>query len=207
MTALVTSFSLVRHAKTAWNLERRIQGQTDTHLAPEGLAQAEAYVPVLLAQGFDAVLSSDLLRARQTVAPFLARSGLPQTLDPRLREAVFGEWEGRAVAELRASGDIARLEPLGWDFAAPGGESRRQLAARALSALADAARARPGGRILVATHEGVLKAVLYHLLGRAYLPSEPQVLLPYHMHRIAFDGRGWRVDRLNIPLIPEESCA
>jgi probable phosphoglycerate mutase len=63
-----TRICLVRHGETAWNAEKRIQGQTDIALDQTGLAQAAAAARWLSRQPVDALYSSDLLRAKQTAA-------------------------------------------------------------------------------------------------------------------------------------------
>ena len=91
---------LVRHGLTLWNFEGRIQGISDTELAPEGLRQAK-----LLAENFpfdkvDAIYSSDLSRAK-TTAQFVAdKFGLTVQPDAGFREVDFGEWEGKYFSNL-----------------------------------------------------------------------------------------------------------
>lgn len=100
---------LIRHGLTMWNLGGRIQGISDTELAPEGLKQAE-----LLAENFpfdkvDAIYSSDLSRAKNT-AQFLAdKFNLPIQTTAGLREIDFGEWEGKRFVELEKN-DSERLK-------------------------------------------------------------------------------------------------
>jgi broad specificity phosphatase PhoE len=60
-----TTLVLVRHGETAWNAEGRVQGQTDVPLNEVGRAQAAALVPVLAAERFAAIYSSDLQRLRR----------------------------------------------------------------------------------------------------------------------------------------------
>ena len=55
----------------------------------------------------------------------------------------------------------------------------------------------PGDDILVVTHEGVVKSLIYHLCGRKYLPGEPAIIKPYHLHRLIHDKEGLRLEELN----------
>jgi broad specificity phosphatase PhoE len=104
---------------------------------------------------FDRVVSSDLRRARETAEVLAAALGIGTVVvDPRLREAHAGEWQGltRAEIELRWPGwlDAGRRPP--------GFEPYDDAAARFAMALRDAARAIPGGHALVVSHGGVLRA-------------------------------------------------
>ena len=89
------------------------------------------------------------------------------------------------------------MEAAGWDFTPPGGESRHSVLARSLAALEAAADCWPGQTILVVTHEGVLKCLLYHLHQRQFLPAEPKLKKSKHLHWIQYDGRLFSVEALN----------
>ena len=85
---------IARHGETEFNLERRIQGGgKDSPLTPKGIEQAKAMGKSLEGITFDAVYSSPLKRATDTVA--LAFGGKYQPiLDPRLKEIGMGVIEG-----------------------------------------------------------------------------------------------------------------
>ena len=136
-------------------------GQTDLGLAESAMTVAERLRP-LLPQDF-ALYASPLARAR-----LLAEAlGTPQ-LDPRLKEIHFGDWEGRSFDDIgQAALDAWAAEPL--DFAPPGGESPRSMAARALDFLADLRAAPPAPAVVVVAHGGPLRALAGQLLG---LPPE-----------------------------------
>ncbi len=88
---------LVRHGKTDWNAEGKIQGQTDIPLNEEGKAQAIALANRLSGEEriWDAVVSSDLKRAFATAQIIAEKLGIPLLeSDSRLRERYFGEVEG-----------------------------------------------------------------------------------------------------------------
>jgi probable phosphoglycerate mutase len=81
---------LVRHGETTWNAEHKISGWVDVQLSARGVEMAKRLRPLLEAEQFDAVHSSDLLRARHT-GELALRSGVA---DARLRELDFGPLEG-----------------------------------------------------------------------------------------------------------------
>jgi broad specificity phosphatase PhoE len=159
---------LLRHARTAWNAERRLQGRTDVPLdevgraslagrrLPDGLATAQVDV-------------SPLLRAQQTATLVGVHHGRTQ---PMLVEMNWGEWEGQTVTQLRKRlGERMRAnEDRGLDFQPPNGESPRQVQHRLRPWLAEVANA-DADRVAV-THKGVIRAILalayeWDMLGRA----------------------------------------
>lgn len=118
---------LIRHPRPA--VEPGIcYGQTDVGLA-ESATEVAARLRPLLPESF-ALHASPLARAR-----LLAEALGAPTLDDRLKEIHFGEWEGRSFADIGSAIDDWAEDPLG--FRAPGGESPREMAARVLQWLED----------------------------------------------------------------------
>ncbi len=100
-----TQIILIRHGETAWNVERRLQGHIDIGLNEAGEQQAHALGKALRSTKIEAVISSDLLRARQTaqavVSDNLDARNLSMRLDEQLRERCFGGFEGLTYPELQ----------------------------------------------------------------------------------------------------------
>ena len=63
-----TRVFVLRHGQTAWNASRRIQGHVDEPLDDTGRWQAQRLAQALAGEGIAAIYSSDLQRARYTVA-------------------------------------------------------------------------------------------------------------------------------------------
>ncbi len=152
----------VRHGITAWNLERRYQGQQDIPLlfpdAEDGLL---ALRDALVDEQFDAIYSSDLNRCQQTLAwAEAAKANVPLSLEPRLRELDFGEYEGKVYDELKELPHYrAWIDSVG-ELQIPGGESAAQLRERLdawLHDLAVNARADGHKKVLAVTHGGVIR--------------------------------------------------
>ena len=59
-----------------------------------------------------------------------------------------------------------------------------------------------GERILLVTHEGVIKCLLYDLCGRRFLPEEPVIIRPRSVHWLIHDQRGLRVEKMNALTLP-----
>ncbi|HNI81500.1 MAG TPA: histidine phosphatase family protein [Rhodocyclaceae bacterium] len=131
-------------------------GQTDVGLAESAAAVAARLRPLLPAGC--ALIASPLRRAR-LLADAL---GTPQ-LDPRLMEIHFGDWEGQRYADLGSALDAWAAAPL--DFAPPGGETPRQMAARVLDFLHDLQATPPAAAVAIVAHGGPLRVIAGHLLG------------------------------------------
>lgn len=151
-----TTIVLARHGETDWNRERRVQGHADAPLNETGRAQARRLARDLAGERFDAVYSSDLVRASETARIVAESRGRDVGLVPGLRERRFGTWEGLTDSEIRERFPDAR--PGHWGD----GETADEMAARVLAALRSLAEAHPGGHLLVVAHGGPLRAVLLH---------------------------------------------
>ena len=160
---------LWRHGRTSWNDDRRFQGQTDIELDDHGRRQARRTARLLAALPPDALLSSDLSRARATAAELAALTGLPVAVDPRLRETHAGRWEGLLAQEIQEA-DAATWQA--WLARGPGRTARgRRDAGRGRRPGGEppsprrCRRCASGGVLVVATHGGTARALIGRLLG------------------------------------------
>jgi probable phosphoglycerate mutase len=183
-----TQFFLMRHAATVWNREGRIQGQADAPLARSGRRQIETWRGHVDQLQLDEIHSSDLGRALATARGLNLGRDLPLATEPRLREQDWGRWTGRVHRHLKKEDAeaYARQTARGWQFQPPAGESHLQVLERALAALRDMAAGQTGRRILVVTHEGVLKCLVYHLAIRDGCGQPPGTMASYHLHHLVY---------------------
>jgi broad specificity phosphatase PhoE len=167
----------VRHGLTDWNVQQRLQGRRDVPLNTEGCGQAircgEILRDLLLrdrrAPQDLAYVSSPLIRARKTMELMRATLGLEParySVDERLAEIAFGEWEGLTYADVLARDHdvVARRESNKWGFLPPGGESYAQLTVRMR-----AWHETIDSDTVVAAHGGTARALIAHL---AIVPPE-----------------------------------
>lgn len=146
----MTVVYLVRHGESDWNSELRIQGHRDPALSRLGQRQAHAVAARLLdGTSWDALYTSDLVRAKQTAAVIAAHVGLSPSPKPRLRERGQGRLEGMTAA------DAVHAYP---DFDAPevGREPAADFGRRCVDALDDVVGRHPSGSVIVVTHGGVI---------------------------------------------------
>jgi len=165
---MLTRLCIVRHGETDWNAGRRIQGQIDVPLSAVGHAQARATANALAREGFAAIYSSDLARARQTAEATAHLARVPLHPTPELRERHYGIFQGLTYpeAEVRHPAAYARHKARDPRFAPEGGESLLDLAAR-IGAICDAiARRHAGETVALFTHGGVLDILHRQATGR-----------------------------------------
>jgi probable phosphoglycerate mutase len=196
----LTRLAIIRHARTQWNDLGRIQGQDDSPLTPDGVLAAREWANSLAGYGFQALYASPLGRAMHTARLLGQTMGLHPVAESGLKEQAFGEWTGRLVSELRGTGQLGPQEALGWAFSPPGGEDRCSVLTRAWNSLTAIAARHPGQSVLVVTHEGVIRAVLYALMGRDYLPREPKILAPRALHMLRAEGDCLVIENWNVAL-------
>jgi 2,3-bisphosphoglycerate-dependent phosphoglycerate mutase len=157
---------LVRHGVTPYNIQARYTGQADIPLSPLGVRQAEAVGFRLASEHIDAIVSSDLQRARVTAQAIAHHHGLPVLEDADLRETALGVWEGFTYAEVRVQNpELVAHWQVGPDIAPPGGETMLQVRERLVRALARWQANYPEGTVVWSTHGGFIGVMLCHLLG------------------------------------------
>jgi broad specificity phosphatase PhoE len=205
---------LWRHGRTAWNAERRFQGQTDIELDDEGRAQAQRAAALLIHLQPDRLIASDLSRAFVTAQALAELTGLSIVTDPRLRETYAGEWEGLHRPELLEKYGDELAQWASDSYARPGGgETRVEVAHRMVESITDHMADLPtGGTLVVATHGGSARAVIGALLD---LPPQNWACLGV-LSNCAWSiltenssghGPAWRLQEYNAGSLPTPALA
>jgi len=196
-----TTFYVIRHGETDWNLDGRWQGHADVPLNEVGQAQARRLAERLSASGprFAAIYSSDLKRAWETACTLGAAIGLePQPL-AALREIDVGRWSGLNAAQVRSlDGDTSARIQSGEDLARGGGERFVDLYERVVAATEQLAARHAGATLALVTHGGAVRALLLHAA------RDKNGVNPYRIHIgntaitvLSRDMTGWSFDVVN----------
>ena len=194
-----TRLCLVRHGETDWNVERRLQGHTDIDLNKQGIAQAEQMAKALKAINlkFDALYTSDLLRAANTARAIEEMFGVNSIPDEALRERHLGVLQGLTTT------DAPLLKPELWEIhlrrdlnhSLEGGESIQQFSQRIHGALEKIRLKHCGKTILLVSHGGTLD-MMYRLASNQALESARVINVPNaSLNWISHDGSSWSIDR------------
>lgn len=160
---------IIRHGETSWNVQRRLQGRSDTRLDENGIRLARLTGEALAKVPFFCAFTSPLHRAVQTAELILGQRKVPIIKDDRLIEVSFGEYEGLCC-------DEKNFEIPDKNFSnffqhpqlyqtPPGGESLDQVEARTKAFLDDIC-SRPelaDKTVLVSTHGCAMRGLLNSL--------------------------------------------
>jgi broad specificity phosphatase PhoE len=179
---------LARHGQTPLNESDVLRGLADPPLNQTGRDQAQRLGAALGSRGLWAVISSPLLRARQTAQPVAERAGLEVATDQCLVDRDYGQWTGisrDAVVAQWGSVD-----------GAPGVEPRSAVADRAVNGLSGIARRCLGGSVTVVSHDAVNRQVLVALdAGLGDPDTIPQDNGCFNT--LLWKGDGWAVLSVN----------
>lgn len=189
----VTRVLLAPHGETEWSREDRFTGASDVPLSETGRWQAERLAQRLAGETVHAIFSSPLGRARQTAEIIAAPHQMQPAMAEGLREMNFGDWEGKARADV-----MAEYAPVygAWTrdpatVRAPRGESGYDVATRAAAAIKELARQYAGETILVVAHRTVNRIVLCQLLGIGLAGYRKRLAqAPAALNVVEIDARG-----------------
>jgi 2,3-bisphosphoglycerate-dependent phosphoglycerate mutase len=191
----VTEILLIRHGETAWNATKRLQGHLDIPLNTEGERQAAALGRALRDEPLDAIISSDLQRARQTAQAIAAPRGMQVRCEPGLRERCYGAFEGLLYAEIgqRYPEAYAAWKARDIDARFPAGvhvaETLHEFSQRAVNAISRLASEGEYRRVALVTHGGVLECAYRAAQGQGFGHARDFEILNASVNRFAWDGQ------------------
>ena len=171
-----TEMIFIRHGHSSHTEKGLVAGGdgADPELSDLGMREADATAELLanppkawkMAMKDPIVISSNMLRTRQTAEAIARKLNAETVLDPRIREIFFGEWNGLSNEEL-FSKDQALLDS--WrgslDFRPPGGESVEDLIARTGSFVEEIRTNYQNRSLIVVSHMMPTRALTYQLMG------------------------------------------
>lgn len=167
----------VRHGETDWNVEGRIQGQSETYLTPKGVKQAETLRNQLKDIRFDAVFCSPLARAKDTCKIILNGNDSEVQYEPFLMERDFGEMVGK-IDNFMSFWDLRKSRT------AKGVESIEEMKKRIFPFMQKVISQFKGKNVLLVCHQGPL-FIMESFFG--YEPKDGDYM-PLRLH-----GCGYRV--------------
>jgi len=137
-------------------------GSLDVPLTERGREQCARAAELIARFGIDRIVTSPLVRARES-ADIIARAlGLGITEDSNLEEVRFGRWEGKTYDEIASDPEYRAFasDPVG--NRTPGGESIVDVQRRGLAGFD---RAKPGERVLFVSHGDIIRSSVCDFLA------------------------------------------
>ena len=173
-----TRVLMLRHGQTQRSAQGRYSGRADLPLTELGERQAAAAAARLSsAPGVAAVISSPMLRARQTAKPVADALGVPLQVRDEWMEADFGAWEGLTFTEAQARDpDLHTRWLTDTSVSPPGGESIDAVHRRVRRALDELITEYGAASLIVVSHVTPIKTLL-----RIALDAGPSLLHRLHL--------------------------
>lgn len=161
---------LVRHGETEWNTKKLIQGHSDSPLTNNGVDQANKLAKRLEHIKFDAIFSSDLLRAKRTAEILKLERDLVINTTHLLRERNYDELEGKTWEDIRKDQKelmdkfeaLSEEEKKSFKYT-PNSESDNEIVTRLITILREVALIYLDKTVLIVTHGGILRTFLKRL--------------------------------------------
>jgi probable phosphoglycerate mutase len=163
-----TFIYFVRHGETILTPERKFSGvgSLNPELMQEGLNQADLVAEEAVKLGADVLIASPLKRTTQTAEAIARTTGLEIIFDESWYELSFGDWDGKSIEEVKAEDPDAYQAWLNSTAYAPGGgESYDEASVRIEEALEKLVAEYPGKKVIVVTHNGVIKTAIKLAMG------------------------------------------
>jgi broad specificity phosphatase PhoE len=170
---------LMRHGETDWNREGRVMGRNPVELNARGRAQVEAASRFAQTIKPDLIVTSPLVRARQS-AELMSKGlgGIEIIEDSAIAEVLYGRWEGMVYHDLINDPYYVEYRKSPIEHPTPGGETIPQVQARGVSAVTRILSDYQNRRILFVSHGDIIRTVLCHFMG----------LELSHFHRLRIDN-------------------
>ena len=169
----MTELYLIRHAEAEGNVFRRLHGQYNSTITPNGCRQIDALEERFRDVKIHAVYASDLFRTCRTAEAIYRPKGLPLHKEPRLRELNCGSWEDRPFGWLaifdRERNRAFSYDPQSWSV--EGSETFEVYTGRFLEAMEEIAQRHEGQTVAIFSHGMVMRGVLQRL----FFPEEKEL--------------------------------
>ncbi len=163
--------TLIRHGKTSWNEQGKVQGQANPPLNKEGIEQAQRLAEEMssLINDYDVIYTSEMQRASKTTDIIRGNSEVPLIIDHRLNSRDVGDFSGLTLDQIEfedseqyrmwRSGDLS--------FIPPNGESTEKLIERTTNFFKDLkALHSKESNILIITHRESVAALRMLITGK-----------------------------------------
>ena len=199
-----------RHAESEWNLLGKWTGWTDVNLTEKGMREAEQLGEIIRDIHFDAAYTSELKRTRQTCDGILRGKGdqadLERIIAKPLNERDYGDLTGKNKWEVKDEIGSEAFQGIrrGWDYPVPGGETLKDVYARAIPYFQSEIlpRLQRGENILLVSHGNTIRALMKYLdqipdeeIGKVEMPFGTLLVYEFDTeHQLPLDKQTRTID-------------
>jgi len=165
------SYFIIRHGGAKSNLEGYLDSgiDPDNHVTETGRKNVLKSAQELKSQNFDLIISSNVLRAKETAEIVSNEIGIEVIHDNRLREKEFGVFDGKSLEEYASAYQQVKEK---FERACPGGESRNDLKKRLGEFIYEIDSKYKDKKILIVSHG----TPIYLLFGISQGLNEDEIL-------------------------------
>jgi broad specificity phosphatase PhoE len=164
-----TRLFLLRHGEVEERYHRVFGGRIDMELSPRGHEQARALAGFLRRRPIDAIYTSPMRRAQQTLAPLASHCPRPAMTRTEFREVDFGDWTGLTWEQVHSRYQVSAFDWLEQieRGAIGNAETGVSFRARVEPSLRQIVREHAGQSVAIVCHGGVIRMMLSILLDLA----------------------------------------
>lgn len=173
---------VIRHGLTELNKQKKVNGEIDEPLAPEGIQQAQE-VTLLIPKTVKQIYSSPMLRAEQTAEIISSKLNIPISFINELTEVKMGSaLAGKSWEEMEGGLELKeKHRSVNFDYTPFGGESVQDVKQRLISFLKGVKVKHKDEEVLIITHGGIIR--FFYLLDIGEVPYETEK----HISLLSFD--------------------
>ncbi|MBI1838931.1 MAG: class I tRNA ligase family protein [Candidatus Colwellbacteria bacterium] len=147
---------LIRHGETDHNKGERMAGRLEASLNESGISQARKAADELKNHNIDLIISSDMMRCRQTAEIIAKATGAEIVYEKQLREQNHGEAEGM----LRTEAFEKYGDTYSYEATIPGSEGYKDVEERAWKAFSHHKKSHHHRNVVIVTHGGVIRTLV-----------------------------------------------
>lgn len=173
---------VIRHGLTELNKQKKVNGEIDEPLAPEGIQQAQE-ATLLMPKTIKQIYSSPMLRAKQTAEIISSKLRVSVSLVDELAEVKMGpSLAGKSWEEMEGGLELKeKHRSVNFDYTPFGGESINDVKKRLLSFFREINGKYKDNEALIITHGGIIR--FFYLLDKGEVPYETEK----HISVLTFD--------------------
>ncbi|WP_026569001.1 MULTISPECIES: histidine phosphatase family protein [Sediminibacillus] len=178
---------LVRHGETDWNLQGRLQGETNIPLNETGIQQAKECRDYFKDMHMDRIITTPLIRAQKTAEIINENWQKPIEIMEAFKERSFGEAEGMPMEERN------RLYP---NRNYPGQEPLDAFRERVMKGIEEVSKKYMEEELLLVAHGGVINVIL-STVSNGKIGTGKTKLINACISNIELLKEGWKVHNYN----------